>query len=141
MRRSLVPAWARASLVTARVALAFWAVACGDGKTISLLGSAPRVQADSGKPDSGPGTPPKCTANTDCQAPHALCNLPSGECVQCLANEDCSTLVCNAVTHGCTGCLTNADCDPATPYCDRDDRRCVECDNASQCPAGEVCAW
>jgi hypothetical protein len=128
-------------LATALLALVF-ATRCSDAKTISLLGGTPELRLDGGGPDAAPPQPkPECAENGDCVAPKPFCDTLASRCVQCLANEDCTTLVCDAVTHACTGCVTNNDCDPATPYCDRDDRRCVECESAAQCPPGEVCAW
>ncbi len=141
MRRFLGPSPARPPFVATGLVALVIASSCSDAKTIALLGATPSMRTDAGKVDAGRIPTPKCTTNVDCQAPHAFCNVSSGECVQCLANEDCPTMVCNAVTHACTGCLTDADCESTTPYCDRDDRRCVECEIASQCDTGEVCVW
>ena len=118
------------------------ATACGTGKTISLLGgsgSAAR-NADAGDGAAAPAKP-ECRVDGDCVLPKSHCDKLVNKCVQCMVNEDCATLVCNTVSHTCSGCITNADCTEPTPYCDGDDRKCVECSNASECKAGEVCAF
>jgi Cys-rich repeat protein len=127
--------------LTAVVALALAAASCGETRTVTLLGGTPKISFDGSAADAGSVTHTACTANTDCAAPKAFCDTLIAECVQCLAHEDCSTMVCDSVSHTCTGCVTNADCGGATPICDRDDRKCVECTEVSQCPNGEVCAW
>jgi hypothetical protein len=141
MRISFVPTPARTPLLVAGLVALLTATCCSDAKTIALLGGTPSTRTDAGKADSGSVLTPDCVANADCITPNPFCDTLTKKCVQCLANEDCPALVCNAVTHSCTGCLTNADCGGTTPFCDRDDRRCVECESASQCPPGEVCVW
>lgn len=116
--------------------------ACGDMKIISLLGNPASRTNGADASDGAANKPePQCKTDGDCSAPTAHCDALTSKCVQCLANADCTTLVCNTVSHTCSGCLTNADCGGATPFCDDDDRKCAECTSASQCNRGEVCAF
>lgn len=123
-----------------QVLLLVLAAGCGDTKTLSLLGGSQKVVPDAGanKPDAATTA---CRTDTDCAAPKAFCDTLTNLCVQCMSNDDCTTRVCNLVSHSCSGCLTNVDCSGTTPICDGDDRKCVECTSAAQCARGEVCAF
>ncbi|MDX9721084.1 MAG: hypothetical protein RBU37_10060, partial [Myxococcota bacterium] len=84
-----------------------------------------------------------CRNNDDCASdPNgAICNLSSGDCVECLLNADCSaTETCSPQTFTCvpSGCSSDADClNPDLPACS--DSVCVECTTNSHCPAAHFC--
>jgi hypothetical protein len=89
-----------------------------------------------------------CTSNADCvgDPAGAICNTTSGDCVECMIDDNCGTgEVCNMTTYTCeleqTGCTSNADCmgDPAGAICNTTSGECVECMMDSNCTDGEVC--
>lgn len=57
-----------------------------DGGTTSPGGSG---GSDGGTTSSGGSTPSGCKSNADCSYPENLCDVASGECVECLVTGDC----------------------------------------------------
>jgi hypothetical protein len=71
-----------------------------------------------------------------------VCDPETGECVECLANEDCPPLnVCNAMnTCEVVECLVNNDCDDGDACTDDTCGDDFTCSSAPvQCPTGEEC--
>ena len=70
---------------------------------------------------------PECSLDIHCEnnlGVPRVCHQPSGTCVRCLSNADCSPNFCTGFpTYDCVGCLSNADCDsgkvcnPASAFC------------------------
>jgi len=76
--------------------------------------------------------------DTDCAGNDgkALCNLASGQCVNCLTDSNCagSTPVC--VANECSPCTLDSQCasiDPLKPVCAKALGKCVECLNIYDC--------
>lgn len=68
------------------------------------------------------------------------CDLQTNQCVQCLANSDCSTgsdggqLVICTTTHTCTpGCASDADCPQNRRHCNTTTSLCVQCGSSADC--------
>src|SRR6185369_17439737 len=83
-----------------------------------------------------------CLSAADCvgKAGGPLCDLATGECVECLEDENCpegSTCVDRLCDDG--KCKSDDDCDALTPLC-RDDGACVQCKSGVDCFDGEVCS-
>jgi hypothetical protein len=90
-------------------------------------------------------TTPGCPAATSCQggvcstcgddgasacvglAGTPFCLEPSGRCVGCRTDADCSGAQprCDAVSHTCVQCASGGDCPGATPFCDPRTGTCV----------------
>ena len=116
--------------------------------------------------DSAAVTTSPCSTDATCAG--IRCDTASGQCVACLADDDCSgaTPRCNTSTHLCVACVAKADCakrqdcDATTNRCldscfDADDTcpssgfscnedlgLCVECTSSANCSAsanGTVC--
>jgi hypothetical protein len=54
-----------------------------------------------------------CKSNTDCSAPTPVCNIPSGVCLGCLMDTDCTTAtnpICDLTTNTCRGCKADSEC-------------------------------
>lgn len=69
--------------------------------------------------DASPDTPNGCSANSDCAAPTAVCDVPTRACVQCTASDHggCTgNLPVCGDDHSCRGCASHADC-PASLAC------------------------
>ncbi|MGE0791637.1 MAG: hypothetical protein AB7S26_38535 [Sandaracinaceae bacterium] len=64
-----------------------------------------------------------------CESPTPYCDAASGDCVECLANADCATGVCEA--NACVDCRSDADCPASAPECDAD--ACVSCRGRTDC--------
>ena len=80
-----------------------------------------------------------CTSDADCQAPLDRCRTATGECVQCLGDDDC-TRAEHCVAYTCReGCASDADCGEPTPFCDLATEVCAECLSDGHCADGEVC--
>ncbi len=82
-----------------------------------------------------------CSTASDCTEPGvaacATTGANAGRCVQCTANRDCRSGVCDLATNTCVGCTSNADCAGATPICDTSTRMCRPCSpsNPTDCVA------
>jgi hypothetical protein len=137
--------------VFAAVALAS-SVGCSAPNEISLLGGSPDARAPgSGGSAAGGGglgggstagtidAAPGCRTAADCTSSAAFCDVKSGTCVECLADSNCPTYLCDSVAHVCKGCSKAADCHATTPYCDDDDHRCIQCRSRADCAVGEAC--
>ncbi len=96
-------------------------------------------------PDSGLPTPDAgagCQTNMDCGGRTRICDVPTGQCVECGSNMDCfGNGVCD-VMHGhtcqpaCGGgmrCFGGQVCDPAI-------NACVDCLADTDCNGAEVCS-
>ncbi|MBK9261382.1 MAG: hypothetical protein IPM54_16455 [Polyangiaceae bacterium] len=94
------------------------------------------------------GNPSVCVSNTDCVTPIPICDVPKGQCVECLAAADCALkpgTVCSGGTCACptpgdSYCLAPARCiDLQTSSAD-----CGSCDHPcfGSCVAGKCAdAW
>ena len=56
-----------------------------------------------------------CQSDTDCMG-GLFCDEPSGECVDCTQDSECSEGVCDEGSFTCVECVTDADC-PAQGTC------------------------
>lgn len=88
------------------------------------------------------GLPPPCTDDTTCFVDTPLCNVETGECVQCLGPEHCP----DGWTCGPTGfcrdaCEVEADCEgiEGQILCHPDTGLCVQCVDATDCAPEEYC--
>ncbi len=106
--------------------------ACEGGLCITCVDSAAAGATDRG---------------CDMATPVCLESATSATCVECAADADCASGVCDAMTNMCVGCVDSAapgmidrGCDAATPACDirADPDVCVECLADADC-AGGVC--
>lgn len=93
-----------------------------------------------------------CSADTQCKAVPQLshCLATAGRCVACLTDAQCPRptvggVTCDLTNHACRvvipGCDADADC-AASPFgkrCDVARRKCVQCQDDSQCPTGAHC--
>jgi Cys-rich repeat protein len=82
-----------------------------------------------------------CTSDATCGG--LRCDVPSGECVACLADAECSgsTPRCEPKSHLCVPCLAGNDC-PARQGCDTVTHRCLDIcvDGDDVCPGvGFIC--
>jgi hypothetical protein len=104
-----------------------------------------------------------CQSQVDCSLATPICDVPSGDCVECLTNADCPSAerhLCDPDTHGCAECTTDGDCHSPTevevcskflgscavrcatvmdcpvatdPYCNTKIGFCVECQTDADC--------
>lgn len=78
-----------------------------------------------------------CTRDSDCVS--GLCDEPSGRCVECNDDTQCSALeVCDPDLGKCTECVTGDDCLPPTTACLRTPNggQCVLCASDEDCGEG-----
>ena len=88
-----------------------------------------------------------CTSDAACEARTGTTRCQrdggtkQGQCVQCLANIDCTAPTPHCVGYACSECTTNTDCqDPARPQCT--DGTCTTCTDDNACtdrPEGPHC--
>ncbi|MBI4704449.1 MAG: hypothetical protein HY744_25380 [Deltaproteobacteria bacterium] len=88
----------------------------------------------------------QCLANDDCAAPKALCNLPKGNCVECLVKSDCDAKPGTACSLGACACPV-----PGQAWCAPDGCldvqvstvHCGSCGHgcASACEDGQCAGW
>ncbi len=111
-------------------------------------GSAGNAQGGSaGTAGSDAGTP--CTSDGFCAGNPAgsYCDLASGKCVQCKADDPTTCqagLYCDAATLTClAGCDTQDDCNAAADagvmHCDLSTHKCVGCTADDHCALGMIC--
>jgi len=76
----------------------------------------------------------ECVADGDCSGANHFCNADK-VCIECKSNSDCgSNQVCNTGPGDCTeSCTTTADCAGAYPVCDTQKKLCVECTSNADC--------
>ena len=89
------------------------------------------------------GTPPPCTTDRECFADAPLCNVETGECVECLGPEHCPEgWVCEDVGFCRDACEVEADCEgiEGQVLCHPETGLCVQCVDASDCAAEEYCS-
>lgn len=84
-----------------------------------------------------------CASDGDCsvEVGRPFCNSKLGECVECVADEDCPPVRahCLLAAGTCEKCATDADCPAATPHCDAKGHACAECVKNGDCRAGYLC--
>ncbi|MDX2052539.1 MAG: hypothetical protein SFV15_09125 [Polyangiaceae bacterium] len=82
-----------------------------------------------------------CATSAACSLAAPYCNVAKGFCVECIANEQCSTGSCNVDLGACTDCGSDADCmDPNKPRCDTASKECAPCvPTNDNCPQGKKC--
>lgn len=90
------------------------------------------------------GVPSPCTQDSECiistDAP--LCNVETGECVECLGDEHCPEGWACGPTGFCRdACETEADCEGTSgeTLCHPETGFCVQCVDASDCAPEEYC--
>ncbi|MBI5510446.1 MAG: hypothetical protein HY903_16945 [Deltaproteobacteria bacterium] len=91
------------------------------------------------EPRTGDRPSGACTKHQDCNV-GLFCNVPTGQCVQCLNEDHCQVgEVCRADgTCGTdTGCSSNTEC--GGRVCDTATRTCVQCLTSANCPTGQTC--
>lgn len=89
------------------------------------------------------GLPPPCRADTDCFVDSPLCNLETGECVQCLGPEHCEDGWDCAPTGTCRdACAVDADCEGLSgeTLCNPETGFCVQCLGNDGCAPEEYCS-
>lgn len=83
--------------------------------------------------------PPPCLSDDECGF-NDLCDIPSGRCIECYTNENCTNMnapICNTASNECVSCLANTDCmDMEEPLCQVDLGQCVECLSDTDCIDG-----
>jgi len=84
------------------------------------------------------GLAPPCYKGTDCPVDKLHCDLDSNECVECLADLNCTVmpyLRCMTSVHRCVECLTESDCTPGS-VCHATTHICLHlCADGGACPA------
>lgn len=75
---------------------------------------------------SSGGSTADCVSNTDCATPLPLCDVPKGQCVECLVANDCSLKPLTVCSAGSCACPT-----PGESYC-RENDRCVDLQTNTQ---------
>lgn len=109
---------------------------CEECGTSADCGAAARCYPKDFKCDAA------CASDGECPGDSPHCDVPSGVCVGCLANADCtepSKPICSAEHQQCAECGNNDDCSAAKPVCDDGDGKCKECLVDSHCPSGLSC--
>jgi MYXO-CTERM domain-containing protein len=90
------------------------------------------------------GLPPPCTDDTMCFSPDApLCDVETGECVECLGPEHCAEGWACGPTGFCRdACEIDADCEGigGQTLCDPETGFCVQCLDATDCVPEEYCS-
>ncbi len=102
----------------------------------SLLASCGevRVAEDAGIQGDAPGGDDSCSGASDCEEPTPHCHPDTGECVECVDENDCETGACDSDTHTCEGCTTNDECASAdASLCDDSTNTCVACEQDEHC--------
>jgi hypothetical protein len=87
------------------------------------------------------GLPPPCTQDPDCLSrDYPVCDVETGECVQCLGPEHCPEgWDCNP-THACRdACEEQTDCEDVEALCNPETGFCVQCIDATNCAPEEYC--
>jgi hypothetical protein len=103
-----------------------------DASDAAVLDEGIDEGVDAGPPDAGP-------CGMTCPAATPVCDVATGNCVECTAAEDgaCedATPVCNAATNTCVACVASTDCTdtPSTPVCDTAANSCVACVANADC--------
>ena len=107
----------------------------GSAQLDSATEAGRTVVVDAGAVDAYvPDAPGTCAGDNDCTgkgAPYCV----QGQCVSCKSGDQCSgsAPVCS-VSHVCVSCaLVDAGCPTATPACEADSGRCVECLGDGDC--------
>jgi len=92
------------------------------------------------EPDGGADA--GCTTDSDCGIASLRCHSSLGQCVECLADQDCSDTDaphCDAALLRCVRCTSDADC-AAGSRCDAVERSCAPtCETAQDCVAAHAC--
>jgi hypothetical protein len=88
------------------------------------------------------GLPPPCTDDTMCFVDTPLCNVETGECVECLGAEHCPEgWICGDTGFCRDACEVEADCEGigGQTLCHPKTGLCVQCVDASDCTPEEYC--
>lgn len=88
------------------------------------------------------GLPPPCTDDTMCFVDTPLCNVETGECVECLGPEHCPEGWTCGPTGSCRdACEVAADCEGigGQTVCHPETGLCVQCVDATDCAPEEYC--
>ena len=67
-----------------------------------------------------------------------ICDAATGECVDCLGDDDCEQGVCDESAQECVNCIADTDCD-GDLTCDIDENICVGCVESEDCGPDHVC--
>jgi hypothetical protein len=97
--------------------------------------ATPEASVDVAQPPTG------CTTDDDCGLPDLHCDPSSGQCVACIANDQCldpNYGVCDYALNLCVECGADIDCPGGT--CEPTTLRCIlSCADAGLCPDGLLC--
>jgi hypothetical protein len=92
-------------------------------------GEAADASGDIASPtDVQTDTDDRDTATAPCEQARCdagLCDPDTGECVECLGDEDCPQGTCEESTHTCQGCTSDEQC-PGEALCDERVAACIE---------------
>ncbi len=90
---------------------------------------------------TGQCVPLACKSTKDCPG-DLVCAPQSGECVECVGDEDCPEGAACGADHECHEshpCKSDKDCKTYGLLCDKDAGKCVECLESNQCLPEEYC--
>lgn len=88
------------------------------------------------------GPPPPCTDDTDCFTDSPLCDVETGECVQCLGPEHCPEgWTCGPTGYCRDACEVAADCEgvDGQVLCHPETGLCVQCIGPDDCAPEQYC--
>ncbi|MEY2582065.1 MAG: hypothetical protein QOE09_1914 [Ilumatobacteraceae bacterium] len=112
-------------------------VHAGDA-SVDQVGIGDVALGDMSVSDRPSGFAPPCYKDTDCPVNKLHCDLPTNQCVECLADINCTVepfLKCLKNVHRCVECATEKDC-AAGSICHPVTRVCLSgCADAGRCPA------
>ncbi len=97
----------------------------GAGDTGQDVDMDAETDADAGEPCDDP-----------CQGTQ-VCDPDTGECVDCLGDDDCEEAVCDESAQQCVECVDKDDCDDGV--CLQSASECVDCLGDGDCPDGVSC--
>src|SRR5215471_21777622 len=93
-------------------------------------GNSGFIDLSSHPSDPPPSKAPKsCTEDGQCPPPTPYCDQTSHQCIQCLADPNCTMgneRVCSP-SGACVQCLADESCMGPTAHCNLADNHCVEC--------------
>lgn len=83
-----------------------------------------------------------CVSDTDCLLTTLHCDRPSGQCVACVSDQDCTGVGrprCDFALHRCVQCGVAQDCGSGN-ICEPTTRRCLKtCLSTAECPDDQTC--
>jgi hypothetical protein len=113
--------------------------ACGTQELRFGLADAGAAAAEDSAADAKPGRG-GCSVDTDCVLPTLHCDTSSGQCVACVADDQCggNYPVCDTALNQCVQCGVDADCHGGR--CEGTTHRCIaSCADGGLCPRGLAC--